>query len=65
MFRGASAWFKVVQKNEDEFAVWHSEAEVQREWSETGRYGSVDDCWDYIETKEGAQGFLFRFDDTW
>ncbi len=65
MFRGSSTLFKVVQRNADEYAVWHSEAKVLTEWKETGRFGSVDECWDYIEAKEGSQGFLFRFDDAW
>jgi uncharacterized protein YbdZ (MbtH family) len=64
MFRGSYPWFKVVHRKKKEYAVWHSEAKVLTEWRETGRYGSVDECWDYIETKEGSRGFLFKFEDT-
>ena len=63
MYRGLSTLFKVVQRDEDEYAVWHAEALVLREWNETGRFGSGDECWDYIEAKEGSLGYLFTIDD--
>ena len=62
MFRGLSAHYKVVHKNDEEYAVWHAEAKVVTDWMETGRYGSVNECFDFIEAKEGKQGFLFKFD---
>jgi len=62
MYRGSYPWFKVVHRNKSEYAVWHAEAQVLTEWQETGRYGSVDDCWDYIEAKEGPLGYLLKID---
>lgn len=63
MYRGSYPWFKVVHRNNSEYAVWHAEAEVATEWQETGRYGTVDECWDYIEGEEGPQGYLLIIDD--
>jgi uncharacterized protein YbdZ (MbtH family) len=63
MYRGSYQWFKVVHRNKNEFAVWHADAEVLTGWQETGSYGTVDDCFDYIDNEKGSEGYLFRFDD--
>jgi uncharacterized protein YbdZ (MbtH family) len=60
MYRGPSRHYKVVRNPEDEHAIWHVDALLLKEWRNTGRNGSVDECWDYIETSEGIQGYTFR-----
>lgn len=61
MYRGPSRYFKVVRSYENHFAVWHADAIVMKSWQETGRYGSLNDCWDFIESCEGQRGYLFKF----
>jgi uncharacterized protein YbdZ (MbtH family) len=61
MYRGSSTLFKVVRSERKELAVWHAEAIVLSDWRDTGLLGTVDECWDYVESEEGAGGFLFRF----
>jgi uncharacterized protein YbdZ (MbtH family) len=60
MYRGQSKYFKVVYNPREEFSVWHADAALLDNWRETGRYGSVSDCWDYIDTRELDQGYLFK-----
>ncbi len=63
MYRGPSKRFKVVFCPKEQYAIWHAEAPNRLTWQETGRYGSERECWDYVETHEGDQGFIFRFPD--
>lgn len=61
MYRGPSRYYKVVYNREKHFAVWHADAPLRTSWLDTGRYGSEVECWDYIDSREGAQGYLFSF----
>jgi uncharacterized protein YbdZ (MbtH family) len=61
MYRGLSTLFKVVRSEKEELAVWHAEAKLVSDWRDTGLFGTVDECWDYVESKEGSEGYLFRF----
>ena len=61
MYRGSSKYFKVVRRPEDRYAIWHADARVWGRWRETGRYGSEDECWNYLERYEGESGFLLSF----
>lgn len=63
VYRGPSFLYKVVHKPKQGFAVWHAEATSLNDWWDTGHRGSVDECWDYIEAKEGPRGYLFKFSD--
>ena len=63
MYRGPSKHFKVVYSHEKQYAIWHAEAAIRLTWQETGRYGSERECWDFVETREGNQGHIFRFPD--
>lgn len=62
MYRGPSRYYKVVVRSHDNrFSVWHADAPIMRSWFETGCYGSENECWDYIEERDGSQGFWFNF----
>jgi len=61
MYRGSSKYFKVVYNSEKQFSIWHAEAPKWPTWKDTGRFGSENECWDFIETRQDPQGFLFRF----
>ena len=63
MYRGSVPWFKVVQNSFREYAVWHAEAHDFQGWQETGQFGTESECWDYIESAEGTEGFLFLLPD--
>ena len=58
MYRGSVPWFKVVRNISDDYAVWHADAEIASGWQETGRFGTADQCWDFIEGEEGCGGYL-------
>jgi uncharacterized protein YbdZ (MbtH family) len=61
MYRGPSRYYKVVYSRKKQFAVWHADAPLRTSWQDTGHYGTEIDCWDYVDSREGAQGFLFYF----
>ncbi len=61
MYRGRSKEFKVVTKADGTFAVWFADAPPQFRWQDTGRYGSENECWDYVESNESSDGFWFQF----
>ena len=61
VYRGESKYFKVVRNIKENYYVWHVDAQVNSPWKETGQLGSENECWDYVETTEGLQGLLFRF----
>ena len=61
MYRGPSRYYKVVYSRKKQFAVWHADAPLRTSWHDTGRYGSEIECWDYVDSRDGAQGFLFYF----
>ncbi len=61
MYRGSSKYFKVVYSRDQEYAIWFAEAPSWPTWVETGRYGTENECWDFIEAREGTRGYLFNF----
>ena len=61
MYRGPAQFFKVVTDPDEQYAVWFADAPRQPPWTETGRYGSLDECWDYVEANESSDGFWFQF----
>ena len=61
MYRGSARYFKVVSDPDGHYAVWFADAPRHKPWSETGRYGSEDDCWDYVESAESSEGYVFQF----
>jgi uncharacterized protein YbdZ (MbtH family) len=60
MYRGTSKLFKVVYSPEKQYAIWHADAPSWPTWNETGRYGTEIECWDYIEAREGIQGYILQ-----
>lgn len=60
MYRGPELLFKVVERD-SRFDVWQAGARRIEPWRESGLYGTVEDCWEFIEAKEGGSGFLFHF----
>jgi uncharacterized protein YbdZ (MbtH family) len=61
MYRGPAQFFKVVTDADERYAVWFADAPRQLPWRETGCYGSLDECWDYVESSESSDGFWFHF----
>jgi uncharacterized protein YbdZ (MbtH family) len=61
MYRNRARHFKVVFHPEGRYRVWFSDAPRQRPWQETGQTGTEDDCWDYVESAESAEGYIFQF----
>jgi uncharacterized protein YbdZ (MbtH family) len=64
MYRGPSRYFKVVCSPEQHLSVWHAEALVPGLWRETERYGTVDECWNFIEERHGEQGYVFQLNNS-
>lgn len=62
MYRGPERHFKVMKNPEGLFAVWFADASQEDPWQETGHFGSEDQCWDYVESSEGSEGYWFLFD---
>jgi len=60
MYRGTSKLFRVVYGSEDKYSVWHAEAPTWPTWIDTGRYGTEDECWDFVEAREGHNGYIFQ-----
>jgi len=60
MYRGTSKFFRVVHGSEDNYSVWHAEAPTWPTWTDTGRYGTEDECWDFVEAREGQDGYIFQ-----
>ena len=60
MYRGPSLFFKVVE-HDSNHAVWHADAIKNAPWRETGQYGTLDECWDYIDAQDQTEGFVFQF----
>lgn len=61
MYRAPAKYFKVVSHPQGRFAVWFADAPRQEPWQDTGQRGSEDDCWDFVESAENSEGFLFHF----
>ncbi len=61
MNRAPARYFKVVCHPEGRYAVWFADAPRQEPWQETDQRGSENECWDYVESAESSEGFLFQF----
>lgn len=61
MYRAPARYFKVVNHPEGRYAVWFADAPRQEPWQDTGKRGSEDQCWDYVELAESSEGFLLQF----
>ena len=57
---GAGGQFRTFDAGLGIFRDGNADAAALGSWRETGRYGSVSECWDYIDARELNEGYLFK-----